>query len=168
MQSKDKNIFIGCDHAGFATKQVIKDYLTELGYKSIKDFGAHSLDLLDDYPDFIAPVAMAVSKDPNNSLGITLGGSGQGEAMLANRFPGVRAAVYYGGNIELVKLSREHNDSNIISFGARFLSDEEARSAVLAWLSTPFSDDQKYLRRIEKAEKMSPDFFNKNSWLPWK
>ena len=117
-------VYLATDHAGFELKEKIKKFLIDNGY-SVEDCGASSLDPEDDYPDFISKAAEAVSNDPQ-SKAIILGGSGQGEAIVANKFPKVRAAVYYGGQNEMPKLTRQHNDSNILSLGARFLSEEEA------------------------------------------
>ena len=116
-------IHIANDHAGLELKNIIRDYLIEKGY-NVTDHGAHEYDALDDYPDFIFPCALAVSED-KNSKGIILGGSGQGEAMAANRVKGVRAAVFYNGPDDIIKLSRQHNDANILSLGARFMTDKE-------------------------------------------
>jgi ribose 5-phosphate isomerase B len=82
--------------------------------------------------------------------GIVIGGSGQGEAIAANKVKGVRAAVYYGGSLDIVKLSRTHNDSNILSLGARFLTQEEAIEAIKVWLETPFNNEERHKRRIKK------------------
>jgi len=144
-------IFIGSDHAGFLLKEKIKIYLKELGYE-VEDKGAFSLDNNDDYPDFIVPVAKAVCSDPR-SFGIVLGGSGQGEAMSANKIDGVRATEYYGGDLEIVKISREHNDANILSLGARFVTEDEAKEAVQLFLETKFSGDERHIRRINKLEE---------------
>lgn len=144
-------IFLGTDHAGYELKEELKKYLKDLGY-AVEDKGAFELNNQDDYPDFIFPVARAVARDPE-SRGIILGGSGQGEAMAANRVLGVRAAVYYGGEEEVVKLSRAHNNANILSLGARFIGLEEAKKAVKTWLDTPFSDEERHQRRIDKLDK---------------
>ncbi|PIP86323.1 ribose-5-phosphate isomerase [Candidatus Campbellbacteria bacterium CG11_big_fil_rev_8_21_14_0_20_44_21] len=141
-------IFLGADHAGFSLKEKLKIFLEERGWK-FEDFGAYELDDEDDYNDFVEPVAKAVSETPG-ARGIVIGASGQGEAMLSNRFANVRAAVYYGGTLEIVRKSREHNDSNILALGARFVSVEDALSAVEVWLATPCLDDEKYERRIQK------------------
>lgn len=141
-------IYIGTDHAGFELKQKLVPFFQSLGHEVV-DFGAHEFHEGDDYPDFIAPVAKEVSADPT-ARGIILGGSGQGEAMVANKFPHVRATVYYGGTLDIIRLSREHNDANILSLGARFLTEEEAKAAVELWLSTPFSGEERHVRRIEK------------------
>jgi len=144
-------IFIGSDHAGFELKEKLIPYLKNLGYE-VEDKGAFSLDPSDDYPDFVKPVAEEVSKDPE-AKGIVIGGSGEGEAIATDRFPNVRTAVWYGGNLEPLKLSREHNDANILSLGARMMSEGEALEAVKLWLETPFSGDERHVRRIEKIDE---------------
>ncbi len=146
-------IFIGTDHAGFELKQKLVPYLNELGYEA-EDMGAHELNKEDDYSDFIAPVAEAVSKN-TEAKGIILGGSGQGEAIVANRVNGIRAAVYYGGSIDIVRLSREHNDANILSLGARFITEDEAREAVKLWLRTEFSGEERHVRRLKKIDNLN-------------
>ena len=147
MQQK---IFLGADHAGFELKEHVKKYLMQSGMQ-VEDEGAHKLDAQDDYPDFVIPVAKKVAKNPN-SRGIISGASGQGEAIAANKIKGIRAALYYGGNIEIVKLSRTHNNSNILSLGARFLTKEEAIEAVKIWLKTGFSNEPRHMRRIKKID----------------
>lgn len=144
-------IFIGTDHAGFELKEDLLVFLRAHGH-DVEDFGAHSFEALDDYPDFIRPVAEAVARDPE-SRGIILGGSGQGEAMCANRVKGARATVYYGGPFDIAVLSREHNDANILSIGARFVEEDEAKEVVRVWLETPFSGAEKHARRIAKIDK---------------
>lgn len=144
-------IFIGADHAGFKLKEVLKDYLKELGLE-VQDFGAYEYNESDDYPDFVTPVAEAVEAE-QNSLGIILGGSGEGEAMNANRFVGVRAVEFYGGNLEIVKLGREHNNANILSLGARFVTEDEAKDAVKLFLETKFSGEERHERRIQKLDE---------------
>ena len=142
-------IHIATDHAGLELKEKVKSYLSKLDYEVI-DHGAYEYDALDDYPDFIFPCAKAVSNDLN-SKGIILGGSGQGEAMAANRVKGVRAAVFYNGPDEIIKLSRQHNDANILSLGARFMSDQEMYKIIELWLSTDF-ESGRHKRRIEKLD----------------
>jgi len=142
-------IHIATDHAGLELKEKVKSYLSKLDYEVI-DHGAYEYDALDDYPDFIFPCAEAVSND-SNSKGIILGGSGQGEAMAANRVKGVRAAVFYNGPDEIIKLSRQHNDANILSLGARFMSDQEMYKIIELWLSTDF-ESGRHKRRIEKLD----------------
>lgn len=145
-----KKIYLASDHAGFELKSALAAHLTEIGY-TVQDLGPASHEVNDDYPDTILPLARAVVGEPG-SFGIALGGSGQGEAVVCNRVAGARAAVYYGGNLDIVKLSREHNDANILSLGARFLTQEEAKEAVQLWLTTDFSTDERHVRRINKID----------------
>jgi len=147
-------VVFAADHAGFELKEVLKPFVHELGYEVV-DIGAHELIPEDDYPRYCAPAARLVGENPREARGIVIGGSGQGEAMVANRVRGVRAAVYYGicdgardKGLDVVSLVREHNDANILSLGARFLSVDEARNAVACWLATPFSNDERHVRRI--------------------
>ena len=143
-------IHLATDHAGLELKEKVKLYLSDLNYEVI-DHGAYEYDAFDDYPDFIFPCANAVSNDPE-SKGIILGGSGQGEAMAANRVKGVRAAVFYNGPDEIIKLSRQHNNANILSLGARFMSKEEMYKIIEVWLSTDF-ESGRHQRRIEKLDE---------------
>lgn len=145
-------IIFAADHAGFTLKEALVPFVRdELGYE-VEDLGAHELDPLDDYPDFMHRVGTAVAEDHNNVRGIILGGSGVGEAIVVNRYKGVRAVAYYGGNLDIITLSREHNDANVLSLGARFLTVEDARTAVKLWLETPFSGDERHTRRIKKID----------------
>jgi ribose 5-phosphate isomerase B len=148
-------IYLAADHAGFELKEKVKEVLMKEGHE-ITDFGAASLIEGDDYPDFVWKAADAISQDYNHgeleTRAIVFGGSGEGEAMIANRFANVRAAVYYGGNTELIRLSRDHNDANVLSFGARFVSTEEALAAIELWLHTPFSNEERHKRRLAKIE----------------
>ncbi len=146
-------IYLATDHAGFELKEKIKSYLSKKGYE-IEDCGALSFDQSDDYPDFISKAAEAVSKDPENSKAIILGASGQGEAIVANKFKNVRAIVFYGGLNKLISLSRQHNNANVLSLGARFLTDQEALDAVQLWLDTPFENEERHVRRIEKIKEL--------------
>jgi len=156
-KEKKEVIHIGADHAGFYLKESLVDYLKKLGY-GVVDHGAHLYDEFDDYPDFVAPVGKAVSDRPNKIKGIVIGGSGQGEAMVANQFPHVRAVVFYGNKVfqgtDIIKLSRQHNDANVLALGSRFVSTGEAKDAVRIWLKTEFSGEDKYIRRIKKVEKI--------------
>jgi len=145
-------VYLATDHAGFELKEEIKGFLQGAGYE-VEDCGAYELDEFDDYPDFISKAAKAVSRDLN-SKGIILGGSGQGEAIVANKIPGVRAVVYYGYAEEMPKLTRQHNDSNILSLGARFLSAEEAIKAVKLFLETSFTGEERHVRRLEKIVEL--------------
>ena len=144
-------IYIGSDHAGYELKEKLKVFLKDLGYK-VTDKGAFKLDSGDDYPDFIVPVAEAVASDPE-SFGIILGGSGQGEAISANKIDGIRAIEYYGGDPEIIKLGREHNDANILSLGARFVTEEDAKEAVNLFLNTKFSEEKRHIRRINEIKE---------------
>lgn len=145
-------IYLGSDHAGFDLKEAVKKFLQNEKYETA-DLGAFKNDKDDDYPDFILPVAHAVAHDAmggKDSRGIIFGGSGQGEAMAANRVDGVRAAEYYGGDLKIVELSRLHNNANVLSIGARFVSEKAACEAIMLWLKTPFSKDRRHERRIMK------------------
>lgn len=156
-------IYVGSDHAGFGLKEKLIPYLQELGHE-VEDKGAYEYSEDDDYPDYIIPVAKEVSRKPDEVKGIIFGGSGQGEAMAANKFRDVRAAVYYGqGDCvatdtedaqSIVVLSRQHNDANMLSLGARFITEEEMKKVVVEWLETPFLNTDKYKRRITKMEKI--------------
>jgi ribose 5-phosphate isomerase B len=161
-------IHIGSDHAGFEMKEELKSFLESSGYDVI-DHGAFEYDEDDDYPDFIFPAVESVAIDPE-SVGIILGGSGQGEAICANRVKGIRAVVFNGqynpainfddtleNDREIpneIVLSRQHNDANVLSLGARFLTMSEAKDAVELWLETEFSGDERHLRRLQKIDKL--------------
>ena len=144
----NKTIVLATDHAGFKLKEHVKRFLTEKGY-DIKDFGALEYDGLDDYPDFILPAAKYISE--HKLIGIIFGGSGQGEAMAANRINGIRAAVFYNGPDEIVELSRLHNNANILSIGARFVSNQEVEKVIELWLSTNF-EEGRHEKRINKLD----------------
>ena len=143
-------IYIATDHAGFKLKNYLKEKIYEKGY-DIEDCGAFKFDPLDDYPDFIIPAARKISND-SNAMGIIIGGSGQGEAIAANRIRGIRAIVYYDGPIDIIKLSRLHNDANILSLGARFITSEKAIEVINIWLDTSFEGDR-HNRRIKKLDR---------------
>lgn len=161
------NIALATDHAGFEQVKELQVFLESLGH-SCTNFGPTRLDPGDDYPDFIIPAAKAVADD-RCDVGIILGGSGQGEAMAANRVRGVRCAVFYGpavarrpvdaeGDIshdpyEIIRLERRHNNSNMLSLAARFLNVTEMKQAVKLWLDTPFSDEARHARRIAKLDE---------------
>lgn len=146
----DTTIHLATDHAGFEMKEFLKTALEELGY-NIVDHGAYEYDDGDDYPDYISLAASALSEAPDERA-IVFGGSGQGEAMVCNRYPNVRATAYYHFDPEIIKLSREHNDANVLSVGARFLSNEEVLESVLFWLEIPFLNQERHVRRIDKIE----------------
>src|SRR6266581_8342361 len=126
-------IAIGSDHAGFEYKEKIKSLLSELGH-IVNDFGTYSEQPVD-YPLFIRPVALAVASG-EAERGIVLGGSGNGEAMVANRIRGVRCSLCW--NVESARLARAHNDANVLSLGERLLTEEEALAILRVWMATPF------------------------------
>ena len=143
-------IYLATDHAGFELKNFLKEYLISKGY-NVEDCGAYKYDPLDDYPDFIIAASEKVAND-QSAKGIIIGGSGQGEAMAANRIKGVRAAVYYDGPIDIVKLSRLHNNANILSLGARFLSTKRAAEILDIWLTEDF-EGGRHENRINKLDR---------------
>jgi ribose 5-phosphate isomerase B len=145
-------IYLATDHAGFN----LKGYLEEKGVE-LYDCGALTFEPGDDYPQFIALAAEKVQHDSMHepSMAIIFGGSGQGEAIVANRYRHVRAIVYAGGNLELVKLGREHNDANVLSIGARFVTKEEASQAIELFLSTPFSHEERHSERIIQIDEIA-------------
>lgn len=145
-------ILIASDHAGFKMKGELVNLLTSEGYE-VEDMGPFDFNQYDDYPDCVLPLALRVASEPD-TVGILLGGSGQGEAIVANRVIGVRAAVYCCDNLEIIRLSREHNNANVLSVGVRFVSLVEASQAVKLWLSTPFNGEERHVRRIAKIDKL--------------
>lgn len=145
-------IYFAADHAGFEYKEILVPFVRDTLGHEVVDCGAYDHEEGDDYPVFIQKAAEAVSQNPTETKAIILGGSGQGEAIAANRYAGVRAALYYGGSTDIVKLSREHNDANVLSLGARFLSIEEAKVAVSLWLASEFTKDERHVRRIAQID----------------
>src|SRR2546428_2140322 len=139
-------IAIGSDHAGFQYKEKIRDFLKSLGH-GVTDFGTHSEQPVD-YPLLIRPVAEAVARG-EFERGIVLGGSGNGEAIVANRIRGIRCALCW--NVESARLGRQHNDANVISLGQRMIKPEAALEIVRVWLETPF-EGGRHTRRIQKIE----------------
>ena len=137
-------IHIGSDHAGLEFKNRIVEHLQSQGH-DVTDHGPHTFDPLDDYPVFCIPAAEAVAKD-HGSFGIVLGGSGNGEQMAANKVKGIRAALVW--SIETAKLAREHNDANVISLGGRMHDEAYCLQLVDTFLSTPFTGDERHVRRI--------------------
>lgn len=166
----NKKVIIGSDHAGYELKNQLIEYLKKLGYE-IEDKGAYEYDANDDYPEFIIPVAKAVAENPVEYAGIVIGGSGQGEAMAANRIKGVRAALFYSPCLpkqavditgrqstdpyEMIRLTREHNNANVLSLGMRFITEDEAKKVVKMWLEAPFTTEERHLRRIGKIDELS-------------
>lgn len=167
-------VYLATDHAGFPLKEHVKTFLEKKGY-DVEDCGAYAFDKHDDYPDFISKAAAGVSYDPA-SCGIIFGGSGQAEAIVANKFPHVRCALFYAAvapihdadvtgrkssdPLEMIRLTREHNDANMLSLGARFLTEKETEKVVSLWLETSFSNDERHARRIAKVAKIEKEFTN--------
>ncbi len=137
-------VFLGSDHAGFELKARLVDHLTELGHEPV-DCGAHSYNPGDDYPPPCIAAALRVVAEPG-SLGVVIGGSGNGEQIAANKVRGIRAALAW--NEETARLAREHNDANVVSIGARDHREEDALRFVEIFLATPFSCESRHVRRI--------------------
>lgn len=143
-------IYLATDHAAFELKEYVKKELTSGGY-DIEDCGAFQFDPHDDYPDLIKIAAQKVSGNPD-SFGVVFGKSGTGEAVVANKIRGIRAVVAF--NEENVKLSREHNNANIISLGSQFVTNEQAIMLIKLFLNTAFTNEERHLRRIEKIKQI--------------
>jgi ribose 5-phosphate isomerase B len=159
-------IALATDHAGFEQLKTLQAYLEAQGHQCV-NYGPTAFDAEDDYPDFIFPAAQAVASGECEK-GIIMGGSGQGEAIAANRVRGVRAAVYYGSatpqgaidasggaaadEFEILRLSRQHNNANVLSLAARFLTQPQIEHATTIWLETPFTDQERHTRRIKKLD----------------
>jgi len=144
-----KKIYISGDHAGFKLKEKLKKFLEKKGF-TVKDFGPHKYNKNDDYPDFVVPMARAVKRD-KSSRGIIIAGSGMGETMASNKIKGIRTALYHGRNLKIVKTSREHDDSNVLSMGSRFVTEAEAKKAIDIFLKTKFAGGR-HRRRLKKFE----------------
>ena len=151
-------IYIASDHAGFYLKKQLIQYLKIKGLE-LEDLGPYEMDPDDDYPDFIIPCALRVAEShaqgKPDDVGIVIGGSGQGEAIAANKVKGIWAAVINSPNPQIPKLAREHNNANVLSLGARFLSADDAKKAVSSWLDAEFEGGrhQKRINKIIKFEK---------------
>ena len=139
-------IHIGSDHAGLEFKNELITHLVMNGH-DVTDHGPYEFDALDDYPDFCIPCAEAVAKD-ETSLGIVLGGSGNGEQIAANKVKGIRAALVW--NLETAKLAREHNNANVISVGQRQHTSQEVKDFIDLFLAAKFPGDERHVRRIQK------------------
>lgn len=162
-------VYLATDHAGFELKEKVKAFLHDEGF-DVGDCGAFLFDKDDDYPDFISKAAGEVSKNPEENKGIIFGGSGQAEMMVANKFKNVRCALFYAAvppigaadvsgrtssdPYEIIRLTREHNDANMLSLGARFITVEQALNVTKLWLNTSFPGDQRHVRRIEKIKNL--------------
>jgi ribose 5-phosphate isomerase B len=137
-------VHIGSDHAGLELKNALVEHLKSAGH-DVVDHGPHVYDALDDYPVFCIPVAHGVASE-KGSFGIVLGGSGNGEQMAANKVKGIRAALVW--SVETAKLAREHNDANVIAIGGRMHPIEVCKELIDVFLATPFSNDERHIRRI--------------------
>lgn len=146
-------VHIGGDHAAYEMQRDLVAWLDAQGH-DVVDHGPTGYDAQDDYPVFVLRAAQAVAED-QDSLGIVLGGSGNGEQMAANKVPGIRAGLAY--NPELARLTREHNDARVVAIGARMHTQEEARAIVEAFLATPFSGDERHQRRIDMMSAYEAD-----------
>lgn len=142
-------IFIGADHRGYKLKEALKIYLKELNFE-FEDMGALSLILDDDYPDYAISVAKKVSQDPEKNCGILICGSGVGVDIAANKFKGVRSALLF--SIEQARMSRNDDDTNVLSFAADFVDENTAKEILKIWLETPFSYLERHARRVEKIK----------------
>ncbi len=165
-------IYFAADHAGFDLKNALIVYLQEITTAGVpydaEDCGALELDKGDDYPDLISRAAQKLAEDVAHGIesrAVVIGASGQGEAMAANRFPGVRCALYYGAptvsqtdmsghELDMLASSRAHNNANALSLGARFLSIDEAKGALHAWLLAPWSGEERHARRVQKLDRL--------------
>lgn len=140
-------IYFATDHRGFELKEFLIPLVQTLGYET-EDLGAYEYDENDDYPDYIKKI----DKMGETDKAVIIGGTGQGEAMVANRIKGIRAAVIYSQHEDIIRLSREHNNANVLSIAASFVSKEEAADIVEMWLGTEFSGDKRHVRRINKID----------------
>lgn len=161
-------VYLATDHAGFELKNKVGEFLKKEGFE-VEDCGPETYDKDDDYPDFISKAAQKVSDNPSD-FGIVFGGSGQGEAIVANKFKNVRCALFYGPIIppigtditgktsddpyEMLRLTREHNNSNILSIGVRFMTADDAMNAIKLFLTSKYSGEERHARRIEKIKKL--------------
>jgi ribose 5-phosphate isomerase B len=146
-------VHVGWDHAGYELKEMLARYLRNSGH-DVVDHGAHSYDATDDYPAFCFEAAEAVLDEPG-SLGIVIGGSGNGEQIAANKVLGVRAALAW--SVEMARLAREHNDANVVSIGARMHPTEESFEIARTFLETSFTGDPRHQRRIDQLAQYESD-----------
>lgn len=164
-------IYLATDHTGLDLKNKVREFLQKENYE-VEDCGAFEYNKDDDYPDWICKAAQKVSQNPQER-GIIFGGSGQGEAMVANKFKNVRCALFYTPAIptqsvniegdkstdpfEILKLSRMHNQSNMLSIGFRFVNEQDVFQAIKIWLTTPDPTEERHLRRIDKIKKIEQE-----------
>jgi ribose 5-phosphate isomerase B len=146
-----KKIYLSGDHAGFKLKEKLKSFFMKKRFE-IEDFGPKEYNDDDDYPDFVIPMAKKVAKD-KKSRGIIIAGSGQGEAIASNKIKGIRAGLYYGGALKIVKYGRSHDNTNILCFGSRFVNEQEAKKAINTFLKTKF-ESGRHLRRLKKIARI--------------
>ena len=144
-----KTIYLGCDHAGFDFKEKVKNYLIKKKF-DVVDFGTYTYNEYDDYPDFLHPVAQALSQNPQERA-IIFGGSGMGESILLNKYNGIRCGVWYGGDKSIIANYREHDDINAIAIASRYVN-EDILYDIDVFLSTDFIKEEKYIRRLNKIE----------------
>jgi ribose 5-phosphate isomerase B len=142
-------LHIGSDHAGLELKSALIAHLVNNGH-DVTDHGPYQYDALDDYPVFCIPAAEAVAKD-SSSLAIVIGGSGNGEQMAANKVKGIRAALAW--STETAKLGKEHNNANVVAIGGRMHSIDECKAIIDTFIATPFSNDERHVRRIDLISK---------------
>jgi ribose 5-phosphate isomerase B len=161
-------VYFASDHAGFETKNRLVDYVRDQLGHEVEDCGALVDDPEDDYPEIIAIAARKLSEDVaagRDSRAIVAGASGQGEAIVANRFKGVRCALYYGDpgheqidasgrRLDILASTREHNNANALSLGLRFLSLDQAKDAITRWLAAPFPGEVRHARRIAQIDQV--------------
>lgn len=162
-------VYFASDHAGFQVKNLLLEYVKGLGDYEVEDCGAATFDENDDYPPIIANAARKLSEDVRagrDSRAIVFGASGQGEAMVANRFEGVRCALYYGPapstqidmsnkRLDMLSSTREHNNANALSLGARFLPFDDTKLVVRDWLKKPFGGEERHARRIKEIDQVT-------------
>lgn len=145
-------IYFAGDHAGFEMKKSLMEFVLSIGHEAA-DLGPFSYDPNDDYPDYVIPLAKKIAGKPSAEVrGIVVAGSGQGEIIAMNRIRGARAVFICGCNLEMLKASSDHNDSNILAIGARFCTLDEAKEGITVWLQTPFSNEERHIRRLQKIE----------------
>lgn len=152
-------LYFAGDHAGFEMKKELINFVRSFGHE-VEDLGPFESKAGDDYPDYVMPLAKRVAEAERSGQrqsavrGIVVAGSGQGEIIAMNRVKGARAALFCPCNLALVRASRDHNDSNIFAIGARFCTPDEAREGIQVWLETPFSGDERHVRRLQKIEEL--------------
>lgn len=144
-------IYLASDHRGFKLKETLKEYLVRSGY-TVHDLGNDHYDENDDYPDFAIRVAGKVSEDFVNNKGILLCGSGIGVDIVANKFKNIRSSLVFSP--DHAYMARNHNDANVLALPAAYLEDEEAKKIVGVWLQTPFSEEERYKRRLNKIKEL--------------